>query len=131
MTNRWVNLVVLAGSLAAFSACGGGSEGVKLPSKFDTDAVCLACQEEVQVNVRARELPPYTCPSCSEDAVHLWLYCLACKTRCVAQALPPNRDRGMLPPAKCPRCQGGLEAWFNVPDMQPERTAELPAWPPS
>lgn len=112
------------------------SGGDATPSEFNMHGICLACQEEVDVEVSLRNPPPLKCPKCGEVAVYRLLYCKNCQNTFAAEII--RRDgEGRLRPARipsCPGCGSGEVSPFPLPDpnaYEVKGRLPLPPWPPN
>ncbi len=102
VTYTTVGLAVLVGGYLVYGAW-FGSDG---PS-----AITLKCMEEGCDYERTRPLQlgeslPLKCPDCDKQSVVTTRACPNCKTAVIL-----NEDRGLAPPAKCPKCNE--EVWHG------------------
>jgi DNA-directed RNA polymerase subunit RPC12/RpoP len=106
---------------------GGGS---RFHTRLGVDGVCLACKQEVKVQVNTTtDFAPYKCPRCNEQAVVGWMFCTNCKKRFVPALERKGDGQARLPDAlRCSGCKSPNVETF-VPGLitqQPVGDVPLP-----
>lgn len=113
------------------------SEGDVTPDEFRVNGVCLACQEEVGVEVSLSNPPPCKCPECGEVAVYRQYYCNDCQKVFVMPLTRRDRHGRPKPPRipTCSDCGSGDVVVYppldpNAPEPEIKERLPLPPWPP-
>jgi len=129
----------LIGAVVVFAAAAGLYFGlnrhtVGMPETVKTYGVCLACQEENEVDAPISQAAPFPCAKCGEAAVYPWYICDNCKRRFVPEPIVADPEDGVrrVPPSpRCSACRSfGGRPWIQKLDPEYAGNAKLPKWPP-
>lgn len=127
-----VGVAILLLAFAAWRLTGRRSGKLNLSRPVLQPAVCLNCQQEIDVERPFGEAPPYKCPACDQRTACPWWYCYDCHWRFVPE-LRKTEDGRVRPEGNpvCTHCGcANVSEWYPASGTQtPMGDAPLPHLP--